>query len=245
MKRAFQLGKWIYSGLLGMALALAGLSSHVRAPWNNSTAVARLEAEQNAGKKISVKKDEEKIVAAPSPYSSLDRAQAELKEALTWNELRSFPSAAYKDLVQQLAQEEFENGHPFMLPEQRAIWVEVLRYGLKDYSRKIYRSPHFQGPAGYDLISYELLLDNGQKAHLLAYREKTEGLKMVVGGRDQRPTRIDLYTQISAEPDSGWNLQSFRANGEKTMDIHLDQRQFLASKEAIVSLSVPLLTAGR
>ena len=244
MKSAWRLGKWIYSGLLGVAIVLAALSSQMRSPWmgNTTEVIAQVQIEETTSTTPSIEtaqKPEPKVI---NKWSTLSLAQKELSQAVSWNELRSFPSLAYKDLVQQLAGEEFENGQPFQLSAQRTIWIAVLNKGLKDYSRKIYRSPHFQGRSGYDLVHYELLLEDGAKAHLLAYREKTENIRMIVGAEDLRPTRIDLYTQ----PQSGqWVSQSFHPSGELIQAMELNEEEFLTAKESIIRHSVPLLTAGR
>lgn len=230
----------MYSGLLGTSLALAGLSSQIHGPWHNY---------ESSSHEVSQDKTVEKKVSSPSAppprFSSLAKAQQEIDQALSWNELRHFPNNVYQDFIQQLAQEEFENGHPFILASQRKLWKQVLGHGLKDYSRKIYRSPHFQSRSGYDLIQYELLLGNDQKAYLLAYREKTEDTQIIVGEDDLRPTRIDLYLQQPNESEQTWSLVSYQITGETIQHLSLNQDDFLASRDAIVDLSVPLLTAGR
>lgn len=251
MKRAFELGKWIYSGLLGVALVLAGLISQIQAPLSHNSVPEVVVGHENikahdSSTTLSTSSSQESkitsVTTQKSRFSSLAQARKEVDQALSWNEMRSFPSAVYRDFIQQLAQEEFENGQPFVLSQQRGIWKQVLGEGLKDYSRKVYRSPYFQSRSGYDLIYYELLLGSGNKAFLLAFREKTEDMQVVIGGEDSRPTRIDLYTQTG---DESWRLQSFQASGEKILTQDFNPEQFYASKQAIVSLSVPLLTAGQ
>lgn len=246
MNKAFELGKWMYSGLLGVALVLAGLISQIQAPLNSNP--LPIQNETIAETKESKKLDKEDPSQSTKPettskFSSLSKAQSEIDQAFSWNELRSFPSQAYRDFVQQIAQEEFENGQPFVITHQRHIWKKVLGKGLKDYSRKVYRSPYFQSRSGYDLIHYELLLGDGSKAYLLAFREKTEDMQVIVGGEDLRPTRIDFYTEGSET--EAWRLESYLTSGEKIFSQEFDQEQFVASRQAIVNLSVPLLTAGQ
>ncbi|MCB0411888.1 MAG: hypothetical protein KDD22_05140, partial [Bdellovibrionales bacterium] len=148
MDWAYRAGRKIYYFVLIFSLVLAAwLKSEVPSERLSSpeTSIARYDviASEDASKTFN--KTQEVTTPQRQPAQ---KATNELEQALSWNELRRFPNNAYKDFVSQLAQEEFGNGSPFQLAQQRELWQKVLGAGIKDYSRKVYRSPHFHDGAG-------------------------------------------------------------------------------------------------
>ncbi|MCB0412347.1 MAG: hypothetical protein KDD22_07465, partial [Bdellovibrionales bacterium] len=95
--------------------------------------------------------------------------------------------------------------------------------------------------AGYDLVYYEILSEKDEKLYLLAYREKLAGTELVSSNNDNRPTRIDLYVENT---DGSGQLSSYRINGDLFETTELSAENLIASREGLLSLSTPLLTAG-
>lgn len=198
-------------------------------------------------KKISALAVQQPALLSTGTFSSPEKIQQELENALSWNELRHFSNPAHRDFIAQLAQEEFDTGNPFHLPSQRNLWKKILHAGLKDYSRKVYRSPHFNGSGGYDLVYYEILSQSGEKLFLLAYQEKAAEAQKPLS-RPELATRIDFYsrsTSASETTEESWLLQVFRQNSERSEDFVLSRENLNASKQAILDMSTPLITAGR
>lgn len=123
-------------------------------------------------------------VKAPSAHF-LEQA----KSAATISDLRKIPmpKAALK-LIDAMETDEFDQGNPFLALNSIYPLALILDHGVVGFRRDAYRSSHFLGGAGYDIVKYEIDHGGGHRSYILAYKEKTGPDQIAIGHGDARPT---------------------------------------------------------
>lgn len=75
-------------------------------------------------------------------------------------------------LKEAMNSDEIAEGNPFIHLSSTDAIQQILAGKVTRFERQTYRSPHYQGESGYDLIHYAIRDARGETATILAYTEK-------------------------------------------------------------------------
>lgn len=82
-------------------------------------------------------------------------------------------TSALAQLQSQMAQDDLGDSNPFSNLSTEVPFEDVYKAGVVRFERQALRSRTYRDESGYDLVHYEVELESGRKAHILAYLERT------------------------------------------------------------------------
>lgn len=81
------------------------------------------------------------------------------------------PESTLERLRFVLTQDELGQRNPYAELASLGPLTELLKKGVRDFSRQAFRSPQYKEEVGYDLVAYEIEHEDGARSRVLAYLE--------------------------------------------------------------------------
>lgn len=143
------------------------------------------------------------------------------------------PESRLEQLRFVLAQDELGLRNPYAELSSLAPLTELLKKGVRDFTRQAFRSPQYKEEVGYDLVAYEIEHDDGARSRVLAY------LEAPLGGGDLVP--VVVVMRASGE---GARQALYRAGKlVEESDVTLLQAQNLVHQR--LSAGIPFMSVSR
>lgn len=186
---------------------------------------------------------EKKVAKAPPVRPPDGRAENFLekaKEAASISDLRKLrmPRPAGR-LIEAMEADEFDRGNPFLGLNSVYPLALILDHGVESFRRDAYRSNHFLGGVGYDVVKYEIRHPGGGLSYILAYKEKTGPNQIAIGHSDARPT-FSLF--VVPQEDNQVYLSLYQ-DGQPVQNNVVDRDLGLRQVTSRINQSTPLMTA--
>ncbi len=143
------------------------------------------------------------------------------------------------ELMARIDEDEFDRGNPFSIVDQPYPMALILSRGVTSYQRDAYRSSHFQGQMGYDVIKYEITHPDQTTSFILAYKERTDSEQVGVGQKDIRP----IFSMFLVPTENGQYFMSLTEENRPTENRELSQEEALKRVSSRVDSSTPLMTS--
>lgn len=147
--------------------------------------------------------------------------------------------APAKALLERIEADEFDRGNPFAIIDQPYPLALILSRKIESYQRDAYRSSHFQGQMGYDVIKYEITHPDKSVSFILAYKERTASEQVAIGVKDSRP----IFSLFLVATDNGEYFMSSTEENKPSENRQLSKTEALARVSSRLESSTPLMTA--
>ncbi len=144
-----------------------------------------------------------------------------------------------QELINSMQDDEFDRGNPFYSLNNVYPVALIIDQGVKRFRRDAYRSSHFLGGLGYDVVKYEIEHANGARSYILAYKEKTGPNQIAIGHSDARPT----FSLFVVPQDEAQVFLSLYQDGRPVQNELVDRDLGLRQVTTKVDQSTPLMTA--
>lgn len=147
-------------------------------------------------------------------------------------------SLAFHDSI---AADEIGDTNPFLALSTLDPITSILERGIRSFSREVFRSPDYHAETGYDLVHYEIQLNDGTRADLMAYLERSSLVaQKAVGTPDERTP----FVVVLSRSGESVNYSYYRAGDliENTQIPALEADSLLTQR---LSQGIPFLSVAR
>jgi hypothetical protein len=226
--------------LMGAFVLSAGLLQELQGPAVTSspllTELKAIETEVKAAPKVVIR------LPAPVPLPTADPTSL-MAKANQMSNIGDFLKLKIgkqaQKLIISMQSDEFAQGNPFYSLNNVYPVAMILDYGVKSFQRDAYRSHHFLGGMGYDVVKYQIEHSDGRFSYILAYKEKTGPDQIAIGQRDSRPT----FSLFLVPQDQEHVFLNLYQDGKSVQNEVLVRDLAIRQVKAKIIEATPLLTA--